>query len=290
MTSRGPNFIGIGTEKPATTWLHNILKLHPYVWMPPSKEIRFFNDNEDNSSHFKRVLLKRKRYKVSKRFFMFKHIKNLKWAYLYLFKKRNIENYLKLFQASNYQIAGEITPSYGILNENKIAEIYKKLPNTKIIYIVRNPIHRDWSSVCMNYKNVHKLPIKNRPVSEVIQRVTHPHKLKYSNYTKNLDNWQKFYKEDKIFIGFYQEIHDEPLEFLKRLFKFLDLPYIDMSILYKLLDRKINSVTKKIPKPVHKAIVESEYESILASHQRFNNKYTTIWLEEANANLNQIKL
>jgi Sulfotransferase domain len=38
-----PNFIGIGAQKCATTWLHAILSDHPEACLGPSKEINFFS-------------------------------------------------------------------------------------------------------------------------------------------------------------------------------------------------------------------------------------------------------
>jgi len=38
-----PNFIGIGAQKCATTWLYDLLDLHPSVGLSPLKEIHFFS-------------------------------------------------------------------------------------------------------------------------------------------------------------------------------------------------------------------------------------------------------
>jgi hypothetical protein len=38
-----PNFLGIGAQKSGTTWLHDNLARHPQVWLPPVKEIHYFD-------------------------------------------------------------------------------------------------------------------------------------------------------------------------------------------------------------------------------------------------------
>jgi len=38
-----PEFLCIGAEKAGTTWLYEMLKAHPSVWMPPIKEIHYFD-------------------------------------------------------------------------------------------------------------------------------------------------------------------------------------------------------------------------------------------------------
>ncbi|AHY45759.1 Hypothetical Protein RradSPS_0476 [Rubrobacter radiotolerans] len=43
-----PHFIGIGAQKAGTTWLDRNLECHPGIWMPPRKEIHYF----DRSANF----------------------------------------------------------------------------------------------------------------------------------------------------------------------------------------------------------------------------------------------
>lgn len=38
-----PDFIGIGAPKAGTTWLYYQLKDHPDLWLPPVKELHYFN-------------------------------------------------------------------------------------------------------------------------------------------------------------------------------------------------------------------------------------------------------
>ena len=38
-----PDFIGIGTQKAGTTWLYDMLAQNPSVWLPPLKELHYFD-------------------------------------------------------------------------------------------------------------------------------------------------------------------------------------------------------------------------------------------------------
>jgi len=54
-----PNFLCIGVQRAATTWLHRCLQSHPDVYLPDEKELHFFNHNFDRgldwyASHFDR--------------------------------------------------------------------------------------------------------------------------------------------------------------------------------------------------------------------------------------------
>ena len=37
------DFLGIGVQKSATSWLFKNLKNHPDIWMPPRKELHYFD-------------------------------------------------------------------------------------------------------------------------------------------------------------------------------------------------------------------------------------------------------
>ncbi len=43
-----PNFLGIGVQRAASTWLHNCLSEHPDVFVPEKKELHFFNAHYEN--------------------------------------------------------------------------------------------------------------------------------------------------------------------------------------------------------------------------------------------------
>ncbi len=100
-----PTFLGIGTQRAATTWLFNCLKEHPDVYIPEIKEVSFF------SSHY----------------------------------SKGIEHYASFFRyVENEKAVGEISPEY-IYTEGCHQLIYKHLPNIKMILILRNPIDRAYS-------------------------------------------------------------------------------------------------------------------------------------------------
>ena len=42
-----PNFLYIGAEKAGSSWIYEILREHPQVYVPPAKDIQFFDKNFD---------------------------------------------------------------------------------------------------------------------------------------------------------------------------------------------------------------------------------------------------
>ena len=47
----GPDFMCIGAQKAATTWLEAKLRQHPRIWRPFSKELHYFDTIDDGSAH-----------------------------------------------------------------------------------------------------------------------------------------------------------------------------------------------------------------------------------------------
>jgi len=268
-----PHFIGIGAQKSATTWLHYILKAHPQVWMPPMKELHFFN-RPNNDSHFKTLLFHKKNIN-SKNRFRYSDKKINYWNYKYFFYKRDIDYYQSLFLPEQGQICGEITPSYATIDESRIQEIARTFPKIKIIYLMRNPIERDWSQLCMTLENHFKKDITQLSKDEVMSY----HKAKYlkqSAYAENADRWENHFKREQIFYGFYDELKETPNAFLKKLFNFLN---IDDEI--NTIQSNLNSFSKPVSPLILKEITIKEIQNIEAINLKFNNEYTNRWLSEA---------
>lgn len=103
------DFIGIGAQKCATTWLYAQLARHPQVRFPAGKEIHFWNAHHD---------------------------KGTDW-------------WLSQFPDAAGVKQGEITPAYGFLDRATIAEIRLTVPDARLFYAMRNPIERAWSAAKM---------------------------------------------------------------------------------------------------------------------------------------------
>src|SRR3989338_6830481 len=100
-----PNFIGIGVAKSGTTWLSEILRAHPQIFIPPEKELVFFSYEENY--------------------------------------KNGINWYLDFFKdASPSQISGEFSVDYLASGHKTAKRIYEFNKNIKLILMVRNPVER----------------------------------------------------------------------------------------------------------------------------------------------------
>lgn len=115
--NRTLDFLVVGAEKCGTTWLADMLKQHPQVFVPEEKELHYFN----------------------RKFVEFPDLDN------YNFDKP-LEWYLSYFkQASPDQVKGEICPSY-LWDEKAAGRIYDFNPQIKIMILLRNPIEPTFSA------------------------------------------------------------------------------------------------------------------------------------------------
>ena len=224
-TANFPNFLGIGAQKSGTTWLYKNLRKHPQLYLPETKEIHYFD-----------------------------------W-YFY----KNINWYCKYFKgAKKTQVTGEINPCYSTLSEKKIKLIHKINPKLKIILLLRNPIERAWSQAVMNLVKRKKANIAIVDLFSIIKLATstkkkdfhlikneefiahfnHPRSIERGNYLKVIKRWGKYFPNNQIFIGDYNQLKISPDKLLNEIFDFLGTKQVTEWNNYP-LHSKINSTKKE---------------------------------------------
>ncbi|MGK7895653.1 MAG: sulfotransferase, partial [Xenococcus sp. (in: cyanobacteria)] len=165
-----PNFICIGAERSGSTWLYKNLKKHPEIWLPPVKEIhyfdekeklgsvniwqRFFDKNSSLNRRWRRILKNQLAKQLENDSFDYQ---NIKWYFNYFFRPRNDQWYASLFQPDSRQKTGDITPAYSTLGIKSVAHIHKLMPDVKIIFILRNPMQRAWSHALKRMRDRNRL-------------------------------------------------------------------------------------------------------------------------------------
>ncbi len=201
-----PDFICIGFEKAATTWLYKHLNNHPEVKLPYIKEFRYFSEGDDLPA-----------YTLKNRFFgdhwhygIYRdHVKRFirdyvrhprstegrSWWFKYLFYPRTEEWYSNLFDTE--MVSGDITPTYTHLSEKSVERIKASFPNTKIILILREPTSRLWSKLKMNVGRQ-----TQRELSEIedweIDRMIDIHFKTEPFLSDVVERWRRHFKDIEI--------------------------------------------------------------------------------------------
>jgi len=214
----GPDFLGIGAQRAGTSWLYTVLERHPALWLPPLKELHYFDDP---------LSLNKQRYYS---FLRTRIISGLwvrrplsAWDFHYFFGKRSDEWYRRLFEGAHRRgmVTGEISPSYATLGEEDFLRMRAINPNIKILFIMRDPIMRSWSSII---KSRQKRKLLAPPTAQVaIDHSRGEGVSKKSSYLMTIERIEGIFARNQIFYGFFEDLVANPLSFLQNVCSFLQV-------------------------------------------------------------------
>lgn len=114
-----PNFLVVGGNRCATTWIYECLTEHPNVYMSKIKQIHFFDLNYSKGINY-------------------------------------YETFFNDADKNTYRAIGEASPSY-LASPECAKRIKKNLPDSKIIAILRNPVERAFSQYVIFKENYDKI-------------------------------------------------------------------------------------------------------------------------------------
>ena len=274
-----PYFLGIGAQKSGTTWLYHNLNLHPEIYMPPKKELHYFDRSKKYLSSDLPTINVIDRGKDIIRYagdlIKGRTADERKWYFKYRSGKYNNHWYESLFSyAKRGMKCGEVTPSYSILEIEDIKNVYNLIPNVKLIYVMRNPIDRVWSHV---KHRVRKKQLKGYDCQEIYRHINSQASLLRGNYIRTIDNWQSIFPSEQMFIGFFDEIANDPKGLMKRIFDFLEVSS-SKEIVERINVKKIHaSIGGGMPSEIREYLGKMYYDMIKELSGRFN-RYPSAWL------------
>lgn len=283
-----PQFLIIGAQKAGTTWLFKNLESHPEIWLPPEKELHFFDLPPGMPLYWLLFApLKAARAWTWDRMIRdWRKVRSCEgsawWYWKYYFLPRCWYWYDSLFYPDAGQICGEATPRYATLKERQIQKIMERLPHLKIIYILRDPIERMWSDVAMFHsKRFGEKGLSNANGDSVVRFVNNPVNLAHSKYSENLARWEKHVPATQIFVGYYDEIAKNPNSLIKQVFDFLN---VDSSFHPPddLLKRRINKNDyPRIPDQISEMLSKHLVRDLEMLSKKTQNEWVKEWLNSA---------
>lgn len=289
------DFICIGAIKSGTTWLHYNLQNHPEIWLPPIKELRYFNEPEYNlgARLFGRDKKRYEYWRMQVRQFLhdkrsWLDLARVRWYFNYFLMPRSSHWYTSLFSQgkSRGKVTGDITPLYAPMPESNIEAISKHFPQIRIIYILRNPIERTWSHILLRCVSLVDWKPENL-TEEIVRKTVFTRDLKdewlWANgkYTKNISRWEKYFGREQMLIEFYDNLKQEPKEFLKNIYQFIGVEDTDFAKL-ELVEARFNKkpIHLKIPPDIEKIFSEYYLEELEELEKQFGG-VTSAWLNRA---------
>ena len=174
----GPDFIGIGAQKSATSFIHKLLERHPNVAFPATRE-RLNAPPIDLDGRLVVTWPKE---------IQFLHGENSDMSW---------EDYLGVFRDNPPgKVYGEISPAYLVAPQERIRELRERAPHVRLFAILRDPVERDWSAVRMIAKRQRKLDDH-----DVLMSISTWDQIRsYGDYATGLRNWLEVFPRDQLLV------------------------------------------------------------------------------------------
>ncbi len=297
MATNGPDFLCIGAQASGTNWLYRQLKKHPSFDFPNRKEIHYF----DNKKHLQKPtgVFERISDIFAKSESRFEGIKLLHSTVFRKLRKliygdpskvkedgtpkkerlklESDSAYLSLFDSAK-RITGDVTPAYAILPDAEVENMARLLPHAKIVFIIRNPIDRNWSSY---RKKLKKKTFKEYTRLEMEYFFNHEGVEKRTNYIETIDRYCNYFGKDNVLIAFYDAIIEQPDRLLFDIIEFLggDASIANSEELVK----KVVNVSPKVSIPEEvESFLQDKYGSLIENLADRYGSYANRWLEDLN--------
>jgi hypothetical protein len=211
-------------------------------------------------------------------------MQNLRWFVRFLLLLRNDKWYASLFSLGAGRVTGDITPYYANLEKDRVVHIYRLMPNAKIIYLLRNPIHRLWSHTAMHFSRdgySGLAAISEDAVREYLEKQSQE---PISDYVRNLQTWG-LYPERQLHVGFFDQLVHNPRGLYKDICRFLDVDTSDQLVPDTVYEKHNPGQYPTLPDRFARLLAIQFYEQIEQLHGRFDNRYTEEWLQCARGHL-----
>ncbi|MHC4617660.1 MAG: sulfotransferase [Planctomycetota bacterium] len=280
-----PDFLCIGTQKAGTSWLYRNVKRHPNVWMPPVKEIHYFDGwpplpliaSVFNPRTFvlRRTVLRRLVGRKKS------HAWDVQWHLRFLLLPRTDQWYVSLFSPGKDQIAGDVTPTYATINAKRVAQVHALIPRAKLIYLLRNPLTQMWSQAAMRFRVWYQRDLDSIPEKSIKRYFDRKKRSGFLDYTGNLDTWLGCFPADQVHTAFFDQLVENPSDFLRAIYGFLELDLSDRFIPKTVHDKRNPGRYPLMPDRLACYLARQYYEQIEELHRRFDNRYTAEWLDLA---------
>ncbi len=189
---RTPGFLGIGSMRCGTSWLHSMLKAHPQISMPHPKQPNYFD----------------------------------KW-----YTRRSVRWYLSQWDDSETddgvgdgKLRGEISTGYCKLGRPAVRRVRACLGEVPIVLCVRNPVERTWSQAL--YEIVGPMPGGDPEAINGWRLLAHIESRRvdlYNNYLRAMRHWSGVFGQKALHVAIYDELVREPKTHLEAVLRHLGI-------------------------------------------------------------------
>jgi hypothetical protein len=214
----GPDFCCIGAQKAGTGWLYEQLRFHPDFWMPPVKELHYFDrfwrtPRATAEDRFERA---RKNARDERDTLFLDRIEALFGR-----PEIDLESYAHLFAPKGPLLSGDITPGYSALPEEIIGRLAGHFGDLKILFLARDPVERAWSQLSMWIRHERIARFDATDVDQVRRNLLRPEVLMRSYPSKIVARWRRYLPEERFRVYFFDDLKRAPGPLRDSIFRYL---------------------------------------------------------------------
>lgn len=158
MTGKPTYLFGVGATKAGTTWLYRYLSGHPDCHMRAVKELHYFNV-AGPQQRAQRVAIESARLtrlqaelalesRLTRVASLTRSVADVGDWLRVLQGSLSYSDYLEA-GAGDAKLVGDITPAYASLSADKLRAMAATAPDSRVVYLLREPLSRFWSHIRM---------------------------------------------------------------------------------------------------------------------------------------------
>lgn len=226
MPASGPDFLCIGAQKAGTGWLYEQLRSHPGFWMPPMKELHYFDriaseTNVDRSlgparNEEDRIRIARERGRDQRDREFLNRFEQLSDR-----NSLDLDRYAELFAGKANLIAGDVTPGYSTLADDVIEKVVGRFPDAQILFLARDPVERAWSQLSMYVRRGLIDRFDPNDTDTITAHLKRPEVLARSYSSQIVRRWRRHVPGDKFGLYFFDDLKRDPVRLRASIITFL---------------------------------------------------------------------
>jgi Sulfotransferase family len=223
--AEGPDFLCVGMLKGGTRWLFDQLQFHDEFWMPPIKELHYFDRGENRGRNAQQALdllgKKKKKTQSADRDYDERDITFLTEMASH-HGPLDMAHYAAMFRQKGDKMTGDVTPHYCALDEDLIGEITSYLSNVRVLLLIRDPVARAWSQILQGERHERFSGETLHDPKKFAAAIADWNKLMVLSCASDAaKQWTRFVPEDRFRVIFMDDIAGRPDETRNDMMTFL---------------------------------------------------------------------
>jgi hypothetical protein len=196
-------------------------------------------------------------------------------------EREPLERYRAKFDGA--EAFGDITPAYQFLPVATIREIRAAFPDVRLVFIIRNPIDRAWSSAKMALQRA-ELDLAEASDPWFIDHFRSAGSRSRGDYETAIRNWRSVFPSEQLAIHRYEELARAPNGLLVRVARHIgvDGGFFE-SLSTTITQKRVFASPVGELRPTLRPVLDDLYREQILSLQDYLGEDLGSWLEEPTA-------